>query len=290
MKKVLLSIAALAMGATAFAQTQNANSGNLPATNYDGWVMEFDGAESDNCKANLIRGNDPGYTIAVGSGTLAWTYASSGVGSPWVHSMFSEGNCGWTGTQTDYGSMDLGTSFDIKFKAKASVAVEMFMTVNKSKDSKTVVSIASDTKSVNLTTSYAEYTLSFTSTDKGSLPDFSDVNGWSTVIKGSGSEVVTIDWIEFGSKVGSHSSSSSSTYAANNLLSVYPNPASEVINADLTQLGEGTVTLMNAQGTVVAEKTGSEVVSFSTANLASGMYIVTVNAGDKVATKKVLVK
>jgi hypothetical protein len=73
-------------------------------------------------------------------------------------------------------------------------------------------------------------------------------------------------------------------------LSVYPNPATDVLNVDFTAEGNDfTVSLMDLQGRVLASEFGTNV-SFPVAEFAAGSYIVTISSDAGVYTENVVIK
>jgi hypothetical protein len=79
-------------------------------------------------------------------------------------------------------------------------------------------------------------------------------------------------------------------------MNVYPNPASSEVNVSFEATNNDySVALMDLQGRVIATKNmtnlnGTQVVSFSTENVAKGSYIVTVTVEGLTTTKNVVVK
>jgi len=73
-------------------------------------------------------------------------------------------------------------------------------------------------------------------------------------------------------------------------VSVYPNPATDVLNVEFTAEGtDYTVAIMDLQGRVLAAQSGTSV-SFSVADLAKGSYIVTISTDSGVYTENVVIK
>jgi serine protease AprX len=79
-------------------------------------------------------------------------------------------------------------------------------------------------------------------------------------------------------------------------MNVYPNPASSEVNVSFEATNNDyAVALMDLQGRVIATKNltnlnGTQVVSFSTENVAKGSYIVTVTVEGLTTTKNVVIK
>jgi L-lactate utilization protein LutB len=79
-------------------------------------------------------------------------------------------------------------------------------------------------------------------------------------------------------------------------LSVYPNPASDLVNVSFdANNADYSVALMDLQGRVVSSKeltnaNGAQEVSFATSNIAKGSYIVVVSSNGAKTTKTVVIK
>ena len=74
-------------------------------------------------------------------------------------------------------------------------------------------------------------------------------------------------------------------------LTVFPNPANEVINISLNKEVSATLTLLDVSGKVVRTQALNGIsTSINTASLNSGVYFVTINDGTSVSTQKVVIK
>jgi hypothetical protein len=74
-------------------------------------------------------------------------------------------------------------------------------------------------------------------------------------------------------------------------ISVFPNPANEVINISLNKEVSATLTLLDVSGKVVKTQVLNGIsTSINTASLNSGVYFVTINDGTSVSTQKVVIK
>jgi hypothetical protein len=78
-------------------------------------------------------------------------------------------------------------------------------------------------------------------------------------------------------------------------VNIYPNPVADVLNVAFTANdSEYTVSVMDLQGRVIATQvvggTGTQNVTFSVADVASGSYIVTIASEDESHTDKVVIK
>ena len=114
-----------------------------------------------------------------------------------------------------------------------------------------------------------------------------DANGTTIA---SGGEFASLDTRAF--KTGALGMDELATIAMN----VFPNPASSEVNVSFEATNNDyAVALMDLQGRVIAAKNmtnlnGTQVVSFSTENVAKGSYIVTVTVDGLTTTKNVVIK
>lgn len=72
-------------------------------------------------------------------------------------------------------------------------------------------------------------------------------------------------------------------------ITIYPNPSTDIINVKVEQ-GKNTVQLINSLGQLIETKLSSGTVQFNVADLAPGLYVVSVNDGSKVNTTTVIVE
>ncbi len=74
----------------------------------------------------------------------------------------------------------------------------------------------------------------------------------------------------------------------NNLVSIYPNPASEILNVQLEMINDNTtISVINSLGEVVLiEKVISNNITLKTSNLTSGIYFIKVEGKNGSSTKK----
>lgn len=74
-------------------------------------------------------------------------------------------------------------------------------------------------------------------------------------------------------------------------VSIFPNPASEVLNVNFsTEATDFVVSILDLQGRVLASQSGSKNVTFPVADLASGSYLVTISTENGVHTESVVIK
>ncbi|MEY5048714.1 MAG: hypothetical protein RLZZ175_2073 [Bacteroidota bacterium] len=74
-------------------------------------------------------------------------------------------------------------------------------------------------------------------------------------------------------------------------ISIYPNPATDNVTVSLTESVSGTVSIVDLHGNVVATKSISGNTSnISTAELASGVYVVKINSDKGIAVKQLVIQ
>ena len=75
----------------------------------------------------------------------------------------------------------------------------------------------------------------------------------------------------------------------NNLVKVYPNPTSEVLNVEVPEIS--TVQLLDISGQQITKITDvTKKIELNVQNLASGIYMIKISNNSNVATKKVVIK
>jgi hypothetical protein len=74
-------------------------------------------------------------------------------------------------------------------------------------------------------------------------------------------------------------------------VNIYPNPATDNIRVTLTDAVSGTISIVDLHGNTVASKTiGSSTTNISTADLASGVYVVKFSSAKGVAVKQLIIE
>jgi hypothetical protein len=74
-------------------------------------------------------------------------------------------------------------------------------------------------------------------------------------------------------------------------VSIFPNPASDVLNVEFNaEASEYTVAILDLQGRVLASESGSQSVAFPVGDLAAGSYLVTITTELGVHTQNVVIK
>ena len=85
------------------------------------------------------------------------------------------------------------------------------------------------------------------------------------------------------------------TIATATEITVYPNPTSETLNINHQISGNGSITLYDTSGKLVAEffngaLEGTQVSRYSVENISSGMYMLHIKTSNKRITKRVIVR
>ncbi len=194
------------------------------------------------------------------------------------------------------GLVDISTVQKIKIRAKSSVPFKLTAYVQ---EGNTIVfdysKFSNKTVVMNLTTEYQDFEFDGGVLDSNisktakidpkqigviafELGKVDDV--WQTVTDAT----VSIDYIKLGNFENSVSEVAASSF------SVYPNPASDLLN--VTVASAATIELADLAGNVVSAQTatGASTVQVNTAGLAAGLYVVTVKSSNGTASQKVAVK
>jgi len=120
--------------------------------------------------------------------------------------------------------------------------------------------------------------------------------GFGIQIKSAGAEVFNWDggsgWATTERDAAVKTTFSAVSLTENDIdqVSVYPNPAVDVINIKFSSSSDALVSISDLQGRVVASQTGSKLVTISTNGLASGSYIVTISTDSGNHTESVVIK
>ncbi|HSZ24219.1 MAG TPA: T9SS type A sorting domain-containing protein [Cytophagaceae bacterium] len=304
MKKVILSLFAVALtSAMAWAQTTNAQlAGNgLSPTGY-GYEFDFLDDTAANCfGSNGVRyyAQDPEQKWSIttpGFLTITVPVQTAYDGNAQLAHFYS-GNC-------NTATIDLSSlaSPTVRIKLTASGACNIVLITYSGANSNYTgtpnqITFPSGGGSVDTTMA-----LNLT----GVTP-LNTVSAVGLVVRGpagwndfSFAGTVKIDLIQIGDAVTAKGTTATggtvtgTTTAVNNaLISVYPNPARDQINIDLSSLNssEATVKILNASGTAVYNSTVSNTnVSVSTSALLKGIYMVQVSSGNQIANQKIVIE
>ena len=92
-------------------------------------------------------------------------------------------------------------------------------------------------------------------------------------------------------KFGTEAGGSSAAEVKSESVSVYPNPATDIVNVNVGTAANATVELTDVTGKVVASVSGvSGSTAINTAAVPAGLYVVSVTSANGVTTSKVVVK
>jgi len=314
MKKVLLSIACLFVLTSAMSQTTNEQlAGNIPNGSMDGFTFDWAPNGSNdvgtiNCmQATGALGTSNIYVDIFGSGSAGYAangfavshdgtnFHIQGNGTGASNSIFylrlPMTNCGVFGGTTAGNSLDISSDLRCEFKAKVAsgtLAIQPFATVNQGG----YYEADQSTNTASLTTTATVFKVALPSHHwDGTAADMTKTIGFGFIIPNTAAFDITIEYLKIGADAALAGTQSINM---NDALTIAPNPASDVINVDLSQIGVeagATAKLTNSTGAVVFE-TAVTSTSFpiSVATLNKGIYVLQVTSGDKVATKKVVVQ
>ncbi|MBX9852903.1 MAG: T9SS type A sorting domain-containing protein [Cytophagaceae bacterium] len=306
MKKLLLMITGgLLAASSVLAQTNSDDSGNKPTATDNGYTFAFNtpfGVQATNEQVNCVNtgsgGTIPwfattGYTIDMAGATGAINVQGAVGRGYWTHWKFTSGNCA-----TDAISFPGTGDVVVKIRAKSDVAgTPLFVDLNTTIGSgpSAMLEITNANKTITLGTTYAVYTVTFTNADFTAAPSGytrSSVEGVSFHLGNEGTAAynINIDWITVGDALSLGTNDAS---VDNSLINVFPNPAKDQVNVDLSLLNgkEATVKVINALGGVVVEEvTSANSYPVSVANLEKGIYMIQVTSGNRVSNKKVVVE
>ena len=302
MKKLLLSLSALALATAVSAQTNSELSGNDLTATSKGYLYSFKapGNGNDvnvaNCTndANVWNafGNNAASSITMNAAGGLEVTIPSGTGSATANTRvaairFTKGNCSILQTGS-YG--DFSANKTIFVKAKASASVDMSILV--ASDDAGWVTHDGAFSSGNVGTSSGIDTLTIADQSWNSKGKLTNVIGWELWLPAgtvtSSDVTITFEAIAFGDAQIPGGSSAVALEAAGG--SVYPNPAGDVVNVSVA--AASTVELTNLAGQVVAAgaSNGAGVVTLNTAAVPAGVYVVVVKSATGVATSKVVVQ
>lgn len=300
MKKILLSISALALAFSVSAQTAtNAElSGNQPTTNGIGYKYNFNTSETlDNAVLNCTNGGTiwgtfgspalSNFTIdAAGYLNIAFPASTETGNARYSSNRFSNGNC----DNITSSPLNLSANKTISAKVKSSVDVDFFILASSLEGGQWISHDGSFT-AVSLVGGEEFTTVNFTIADKNwqNAGDLSAVIGWEIWFSGPrDAGTLTFDEIAFGD-----AQLVNSQVIKNNNFSVYPNPASDVLTVEVDAVAASSVELVDLSGKLVATQSvgaGFNKVQFNVANVNAGLYFLSVRSANGVVTKKVIVK
>jgi len=196
------------------------------------------------------------------------------------------------------GLVDISTANKIEIRAKSTAPFKITAYIQEGNAASWDYSKFSKTEiTMNLTTEYQIFYVEnlLDSSNADNLVDLTkigivvfelgkDDNGeWFQVTD----EKVSIDYIRLG-----EAAVTSNEVINSADVKVFPNPAKDLLNVEVNLNEVANVQLVDLTGKVVATQTVSNqgTAKFNTANLSSGLYIVSIQTANGVVTQKVLVK
>jgi hypothetical protein len=298
MKKVILSLVAMAFGGAVMAQNGTL-AGNVPTAGGDGFTFEFLMTGTENCLASGGVAYDAATTQAWsidGSGNLVVTVPVSGTYESNPQTLkFYTGNC--IGSTIDLSTVaDQNIQISLNSPMAGQIVVVLY-TGSSSNYNTTpssvppgngpaVIDIVAGQQTVSSVLDPAGTGMSAAALTKVGLL-FRGPTGWNDATFNG---TVTIDYVKLGTAV-----TAGTTIAVDNsLISVYPNPAKEQISIDLSSMNnasDASVKIMNSNGMLVYEGNASnsnEIINTSSFN--KGIYLVQVSAGNKISNKKLVIE
>ncbi len=294
MKKVILSLVAMAFSGAMMAQNGTL-AGNVPTVGSDGFTFDFLMTGTENC----LAGGGVAYDAAT---SQAWSIDGSGhlvVSIP--HSNIYESNTQtlkfYTGNCIS-STIDLSTAADQKIEVSlnASKAGQLLVVMYTGANSNYNATPATMNFVAGQQTVSSALNLTGSGMNSAALTKigllFRGPIGWGdTTLYSPAAASITVDYV----KIGTVATLTGTTAALDNsLISVYPNPAKEQINIDLSSMNnaaDATVKIMNSNGMLVYEANASnsnEIINTSSFN--KGIYLVQVSSGNKVSNKKVVIE
>jgi hypothetical protein len=240
--------------------------------------------------------------MGVGTGGTVILSDANGVGSGgnfFAVMKMDNNDCGGT---NDYAHLEIVAPCTVRVSLKTSVSgADLIMQLN-STNGGYVNSTDKTVNGLNADGNFHTYDFVFAATDAGTMPfasgTFTDIEGISIAPAWPGGTTfpasIEFNWIEVGSAVGTHSgpdavaSTSDAQFAES--ISVYPNPAKDVLNVDLSAAaGAKEVKLIGSNGQVVfSTSTSNSVEAINVEGFNKGIYMLQVITEGNTATKKVV--
>ncbi len=299
MKKIILSLVAAAMSGTiAFAQTNSITSGNMPTSSGFGYAYEFNGTGAENCNTTHVPAFiATGYALTIDETNHSLDISTDGTQGGGVKLAFYEGNC-------DGVSIDLSDNANqkITLQVVSDVVIPqlivLFYDVSgaaSDHDPIVLANVPADT-TIYTIDNPAQIVFKSWSATTGNPLDSTQINGVGFMIRNAYNDWdleanVSIPYIHIGD--APEVTSARTQKVNNSLLSVYPNPAKDQINLDLSSMGasNASVKIMNANGMVVYEGSVSGTTeAINTSSFNKGIYVVQVSNETQVSNKKIVIE
>lgn len=293
MKKIILSLMVVAANLSFVnAQTNSLDAGNIPTPSGEGYAFAFKGTAVQNCLGSHVAGYATGtnqtWTIDETNHQLDIAVAGS-QSYPGQILKFYTGNCVSS-------PIDLTTTANqkISFKITSDVAVpELVITILNSAGTQSNNALPNI---VALTVGDNTFT-DLTLTGMSGITTISDIGSIALVPRNAYNDYnltanLKVSYFVIGDAT-IPTTTAVNAEVDNSLISVYPNPAKDQINLDLSSLTskDASVKVMNSKGAVVYEANVSDSnVSINSSAFGKGMYLVQVSSGNKLSNKKIVIE
>jgi hypothetical protein len=228
------------------------------------------------------------------------TASISGTASPMFVDIYATIGASCT-TARGTANIDMSTNQSVRVKAKTAsgtATLSFFLA-----DSDLDLSMnGSSTFNINATQGSVVKSFTVTTTEQDFILDYSndaDFTSWAgrdgvdmygLIFTAGTTTEVQVSEIEFGYIITGNNSAN----VVNDQVALYPNPAKGSFNVDMKAMNNSEsaiVKVMNANGLVVKEfTTSNDTEAVSTESLNKGIYMVQITAGNKIATKKIVVE
>jgi hypothetical protein len=302
MKKTLLALFALALSGVAVAQnaritSASTNSQNMKVgVNDDGYVFNFAGTTGDNCNLNYYLVDNPRHFWLknnVADEYITWLDSANKFGGYSTTLKFNTGDC----TPGEIGAIEFTEAqAQVRMRIKIYQQVDLKVALNSGGNLSGQIAM----NGVGPDADFEIRTFTFTATQGTGVPFTAGV---FSQIEGINLEVAyypwpqkpdegkyEIDWIEVGAAVGTSTADGDKLDAS--VINVYPTPAADVLNVDLSKLTAGAeLKLVSSNGQTVYTTTASNsVAQINVADYTSGLYALQITSNGKTTTKKVVIK
>lgn len=285
------------------AQTSSELSNNMPNATATGYMYDFEGVALENCPANAPYDQwfmPPAYTInSMGGDTLS--VSTNGNQEGWHRLNLKL----WDGECVD-DTINLANNQNFEMTVHSSVSVPQCLITffddagNPADGNPLVASLTPGLNTISVSDiDFSVWGGGFIDSTKIVVVGISFRIAWDDNAGGASPSVIgtfKIGHILMGDQTGltlDPNPTSLEEDAINASLNVYPNPAQDHVNVSFEGASEGTVTLVDITGKTLDTQnfsSGIANVTFQTAELAQGVYLINILTRNAVITRRVVVK
>jgi hypothetical protein len=297
----LISSCLIACAGVAFAQG-SANSGNKPSTTNNGYYFDFNGVAADNCTAKIPYDQwfiPTAYTPSFANSKMTVTTTGAQEGWHRLNMRLTNGDC-------QDATISIGANQNVEFVVESSVAVPQCIlwfidnTVNVADNEPVVTALTVGTNTISVSN------IDFGKYNGGNTPTVyidstniiavglsfrnSDGDNGATIPSIAGT--FSIPYIKIGDQTGLVSSTTDASELEASI-KVFPSPATSNLRVNFKADESSKVTLFDATGNAKIERScnaGEQELDLDVESLPAGLYHLNINAGGKVATRKVMVE